>query len=346
MSYNDDYGRRGEYGRDESYGEGRHHGRREGYGGEGRYGGGEEYGSTRPERYGGDEPYGEGRSHGHHRKEEGYEGEGRVGGGYGGGRDDYNDRPSGYGGAVGGGDYDRRPGGMGMGMGGRMGEEPYSEGRHHRDDDPEYSARRQELREHGSSTFSALNPTGTYGGSEYGSGAAAGVGTSDPYYDPSQRLDDRPRPEGGRYPHSTGTPYGGGGAYGGGSDDFAGAAHHAAQYAGAGADTSLFSNALSMLGGRQSGLAGEGLDEDDAVRQHQQLYGGYGGGAPATSGAMGSAAAMQALKMFTGGQQQQHGGGGGAQNAFVGMAMGQAAKLFDQQSAQGNVVSGPVHPAL
>jgi len=53
---------------------------------------------------------------------------------------------------------------------------------------------------------------------------------------------------------------------------------------------------------------------------------------------MGAAAAMQALKMFTGGQgaAQASTGSGGAQNAFVGMAMGEAAKLFDQQSSQGN----------
>lgn len=31
---------------------------------------------------------------------------------------------------------------------------------------------------------------------------------------------------------------------------------------------------------------------------------------------------------------------GGGQNAFIGMAMGQASKLFEQQSAQGNVASG------
>ena len=31
---------------------------------------------------------------------------------------------------------------------------------------------------------------------------------------------------------------------------------------------------------------------------------------------------------------------GGGQNQFIGMAMGQAAKLFDQQNAQGNVQSG------
>lgn len=52
---------------------------------------------------------------------------------------------------------------------------------------------------------------------------------------------------------------------------------------------------------------------------------------------MGNAAAMQALKMFTGG-----GGGssGGAQSEFIGLAMSEASKLFEQQSSQGNVSSG------
>ena len=45
---------------------------------------------------------------------------------------------------------------------------------------------------------------------------------------------------------------------------------------------------------------------------------------------------MQALKMFSGGQGGGQ-AGGNQQNQFVGMAMGQAAKLFDQQSAGGNV---------
>lgn len=50
----------------------------------------------------------------------------------------------------------------------------------------------------------------------------------------------------------------------------------------------------------------------------------------------GSAAAMQALKMFNGGGSS----GGGSSQQFMGMAMGQAAKLFDQQSAAGNVADG------
>ncbi len=50
---------------------------------------------------------------------------------------------------------------------------------------------------------------------------------------------------------------------------------------------------------------------------------------------MGSAAAIQALKMFSGGgsgNTQQ----GNSQNAFIGMAMAEASKLFDNQSQQGN----------
>jgi hypothetical protein len=48
---------------------------------------------------------------------------------------------------------------------------------------------------------------------------------------------------------------------------------------------------------------------------------------------------LAALKMFNGGGS---GGssGGNSQNAFVGMAMGEASKLFDSQSSAGNVASG------
>ena len=45
-----------------------------------------------------------------------------------------------------------------------------------------------------------------------------------------------------------------------------------------------------------------------------------------SSNSIGSAAAMNALK------QHQQGGGVGGQNQFIGMAMAEASKLFDQQS--------------
>jgi hypothetical protein len=54
---------------------------------------------------------------------------------------------------------------------------------------------------------------------------------------------------------------------------------------------------------------------------------------------MGSAAAMQALKMFSGGGSGNS-QAGNSQNAFIGMAMGQASKLFDQQASSGNLAAG------
>ena len=53
---------------------------------------------------------------------------------------------------------------------------------------------------------------------------------------------------------------------------------------------------------------------------------------------MGSAAALQALKLFTSGSfsssQSQ------SQSAFIGLAMSQASKLFDQQASAGKVSEG------
>lgn len=71
------------------------------------------------------------------------------------------------------------------------------------------------------------------------------------------------------------------------------------------------------------------------VNSHQKFYGGGGGGndGPASSNELGAGAAMQALKAFT------SGGSGGSQNQLIGLAMAEAEKLFDQQSANGNAVS-------
>jgi hypothetical protein len=82
-----------------------------------------------------------------------------------------------------------------------------------------------------------------------------------------------------------------------------------------------------------------GLTATDAVQSHQQFFGGGGSGSQSvSSGSMGAAAAMQALKMFSGGQSGSS-SGGNSQNAFIGLAMGEASKLFDSQSAQGNISS-------
>jgi hypothetical protein len=81
----------------------------------------------------------------------------------------------------------------------------------------------------------------------------------------------------------------------------------------------------------------EDVDEDDAIKQHEKFYGGHGGNdQQASSNNVGAAAAMQAAKMFNSGSNEQASGG---QNQLIGMAMAQAAQLFDQQQAQGKTVS-------
>ncbi|KAL8800962.1 MAG: hypothetical protein Q9182_004796 [Xanthomendoza sp. 2 TL-2023] len=127
------------------------------------------------------------------------------------------------------------------------------------------------------------------------------------------------------------------------ANEFSGAMHHAQQHTSSSdpSESSLFSSALGMLSGNKQSYADEDLDEQSAVRAHQQMYGGGSGGGGSqqhNSQTLGAGAAMQALKLFSGGgqqQQQQHGEQG--KNAFIGAAMGQASQLFDQQQRQGNV---------
>lgn len=108
----------------------------------------------------------------------------------------------------------------------------------------------------------------------------------------------------------------------------------------------MYSQAMSFLNGNKHEISNQGIDEQQMVGAHQQLYGqgGVGGGQQHSADTLGAGAAMQALKMFTGGSGGGGGvgggqGGQGGQSEFVGMAMAQAGKLFDQQNGQGNVVS-------
>ncbi|KAJ9150423.1 hypothetical protein NKR23_g3884 [Pleurostoma richardsiae] len=121
-------------------------------------------------------------------------------------------------------------------------------------------------------------------------------------------------------------------------DDLRGAAETASRHAGDSGDSNLFESILGALGQKKQRLANEDVDEDDAVRQHKKFFGGDDDddGKEATSGGIGAAAAMQALKMFgTGGATA----GSSSQNVFIGMAMSEASKLFDQQASKGKVSS-------
>jgi hypothetical protein len=88
---------------------------------------------------------------------------------------------------------------------------------------------------------------------------------------------------------------------------------------------------------RRGGFSRTTLTMAGAVQAHQQLYGG-GGGDGAGAQQLGLGAAMQALKSFQGGHGASATSGG--QSAFVGLAMAEASKLFDQQKSAGNVAAG------
>lgn len=129
--------------------------------------------------------------------------------------------------------------------------------------------------------------------------------------------------------NSSGTSYGGGGL-GGFLSSLSGADNVAQEHAGSSGDKDLFSNVLSMVSGKQDQLKDEDVDEDDMVRTHDSYYGsGAGTGGSASSGGIGKAAAMQAMKMFNSGEASG-GSGGDSKGKLIGLAMGQAAKLFGE----------------
>lgn len=88
---------------------------------------------------------------------------------------------------------------------------------------------------------------------------------------------------------------------------------------------------------------GQDLDEDGIIDAHEKAYSSQHDTSQMGSSSLGAAAAMEALKKFTGaqgGQQQQtnSSGGGGMQAKLLAMAMAEASKLFDQNggAAGGN----------
>ncbi|KAF9894612.1 hypothetical protein FE257_006500 [Aspergillus nanangensis] len=113
------------------------------------------------------------------------------------------------------------------------------------------------------------------------------------------------------------------------------AAQHAAAHAND--DPSLFNTALSFLKERKSDYKNTDsyeIDEAEMVSSHQRVYGGDDTSADSRS--LGAGAAMQALKMFSGGGGgDSSSGAGGDKNAFIGLAMAQAGKLWDQKNSQG-----------
>ncbi|KAJ3477362.1 hypothetical protein NLG97_g8863 [Lecanicillium saksenae] len=103
------------------------------------------------------------------------------------------------------------------------------------------------------------------------------------------------------------------------------------QSGGGGGD--LFSSVLSSIGNNDDLKKGD-VDAQDAADKHDQVY--NKGDSNSSVNAMGTAAAMQALKKFTSGGKEE----GGSKNDFVSLAMGEASKLFDSKSADGSAAKG------
>ncbi|KAF7555054.1 hypothetical protein G7046_g6643 [Stylonectria norvegica] len=113
--------------------------------------------------------------------------------------------------------------------------------------------------------------------------------------------------------------------------DFDTAKDAANQHSGSSGNNDMFSNILNAVGQKQGKLANEDIDEEDAVRKHQKTYNDDDDENSTTESSLGTAAAMQALKLFNKGET------GGSQSAYLGLAMSEASKLFDNKSAQGKV---------
>ncbi|KUL82592.1 hypothetical protein ZTR_10244 [Talaromyces verruculosus] len=128
------------------------------------------------------------------------------------------------------------------------------------------------------------------------------------------------------------------GNYGANAPDFSDVVSHAENHGGS--SSSFFSQAANYLQQQHGNLSNQDIDQEHMVNSHQKFYGGGGGNdGPASSNELGAGAAMQALKAFT------SGGSGRGQNQLIGLAMAEAEKLFDQQSANGNA-SGDKQSAI
>jgi len=88
-------------------------------------------------------------------------------------------------------------------------------------------------------------------------------------------------------------------------------------------DSSLFSSALSHINSDPR-KHHEPIDEEGATEAHRKIY-QEGSSEGVNASSMGSAAALQVLKKFSGG-----GGGGNSQSDMISLAMAEASKLFDK----------------
>ncbi|KAL4957355.1 hypothetical protein BDW69DRAFT_180674 [Aspergillus filifer] len=109
-------------------------------------------------------------------------------------------------------------------------------------------------------------------------------------------------------------------------DDDSAVSHATAQSSTA--DNSLFSSALQFIKDRN--IDKDDIDEEHAVNAHRQYENGEGGNM--NSRDLGAGAAMQALRMFNSGSAES---GGQDKNKFIGLAMAQAEKMWEEKAGKG-----------
>jgi hypothetical protein len=116
-------------------------------------------------------------------------------------------------------------------------------------------------------------------------------------------------------------------------------AQEASRRAGSSGNSDMFASVLGMMGGKKKSKQAANdddsdIDEEYAVKKHKKNFKDEDDDEVEDSKSLGTAAAMQALKMFS---QGDTGGSKQSQGAFMAMAMAEAVKLFDNKASQGKV---------
>lgn len=130
---------------------------------------------------------------------------------------------------------------------------------------------------------------------------------------------------------------------GDGIPDFEQAAAHASQHSGDSGDSSLFSTAISFLKSKRDD-DDDDVDEHEVTKAHDRAY-NQKQGASLDAKSMGAAAALQAFKKFTSHDDSQSHSKNDKdiQSKLIGMAMAQAAQLFD---SNGGAAAGQKQDAV
>ncbi|KAK7398378.1 hypothetical protein QQX98_012245 [Neonectria punicea] len=125
--------------------------------------------------------------------------------------------------------------------------------------------------------------------------------------------------------------------------NFNDAKQEASKNAGSSGDENFFGSILQAVSQKQGKLSHEDIDEEDAIKQHKKTYDDDDDN-DADENSLGPAAALQALKLFNKGESSSSESSG--QSAYLGLAMSEASKLFDDKSSKDKVSSSTSKDAV